>query len=1333
MDGLQIFTMLKYRLSMACADVLPRLPVAVLVAGLYALSASPAGAEEPILEFVDGLRERQYFDTALEYLEVMPSRADLSPELRDVIDLERAKTLQAMGAASRVPEDRDVHLQQAKEALQKFTSAHNNHPQAAFANSMLGELLLERARTLIWQMDGAESPDKRTEYQLAARKLIDEGQVIYQAANDQYKAAFDKFPNFIDKAKDEEQYAARQDAEAKYLRAWFNLIRCTYERGQTFDKGSEERKKTLINAAGLYEELHTRYRTNQIGLHARLMMGKCFQEQDDISRALGIYNEMLGHKSESDAVEVLKAIALHYRLICLNDPQRNDHQLVVQEATVWLQENKTKISSSAGLGVLWERAIASEKLGGARDLAENEREATLRVALNDATTVARYQGPFREPANAMSRRIKAALGDKDKEPKDFPTAFERAKNMIGQIQALTDDVTAAADEKTRAQKKAALEAHLQEVSRLLQLALDLRDSDSDPKAVAQARYLQSFVMLKLGRPLDSLILAKHCMISDRSSDPDTALNATEIAMAAAVSAWNMAPGNDRDFETRALKDVCQKILEFYPQSSRGGEARMRLATVYRTMNEPLEAAKWYLQVQETDPQYASARISAGQSYWAAWTQKSAAAAEDPENNQTPPTDMQAWKAESKNLLTQGIKVTRDKIGSDSRPSDELVAAEVSLASIMNLEGDFKGTIDNLTRGDANSIVSAIQVADGEARPEEGIQSKSFAGLTYRLLLRAHVGTQQIDEALKVMTQLENVGGQNILAVYTQLGLELQEELKRLKTTGDNERLAQTRDSFEKFLLKVYESRNKSDYNSLLWIGETYFGLGQGVAGEPLAAEGYYAKAADAYNEIITGGLAAAGNRTAVELRLARCRRQQKQHAEAFRLCDEVLKKNPNALDAQFEVAYALSDWGSDGEPAKLLEAIQGVKTPEGKPGNVWGWSLMTRKLQQSLQREPTPEIRERFLEARYQLTNSRRRYAQTNAPDSDKQRDSATAEIVSFVQVYRDMDDAWFAKFNRLYQDLQSDAGHEAKPLERASVDATDTENAVDPTTETPNDTGMATTVPAPVVAKSEESGGNSLLLGVLITSLSIGIAGGMFFFMRKPKTRPVIPGTNKTPKFAAVTTQDPSDMFPDVGDAPAQGMDFSGLAAAVATPKRAAAARPAGTATSMPAATRSATTGASPGAAATRPARPTTPAATPPATSTSAIGKTGEPTVAPKPRPRPAAPDGSSATAPAAGAAPRPVAAQPKPPAAKPPAPVAGAQPTAAKPSGATPPVAKPPATKPAAPRPGAPQSPAGQQPTAQPRPTTKPAAQPPQPPTSQSPAPRPPQRKPPAPSDDT
>jgi len=1323
MDGSDFWTMPVRKLYRTClswndARIMTFSRVAtLLITGLAGLTASVVLADEPILQFVDGLRERQYFDTALESLDAAQQRPELSGEVRDVLDLERAKTLQAMGASSRVPEDRELYLQQAKDALEKFTSAHNDHPQAAFANSMLGELLLERARTLIWQADSADTPDKRTEYQLTARKLIDEGQKIYQTANDQFKAALDLFPKtFIDKTKDEEKYNARRDADFKYQRAWFNLIRCTYERGLTFGRKTEERRDILTNAASLFEDLHSHYREEPIGLHARLMMGKCFQEQDDLSRALGIYNEMRAHTSENESVQMLKAIALQYRLICLNDPQRNDHQIVMQESTVWLQANKARASTPYGLGILWERATAAEKLGAAREMSEKDRESTLRLALNDAATVARYQGPFRESANAMSRRIKAALGDKDKEPKDFATAFERGKNMIFQIDALTDEISAAKDDNERAQKKAAMESHLKEVGRLLQMALDLRDSDSDPKAVAQARYLQSFIMLKLGRPLDSVILARHCMIQDRAADPDSAMKATEIAMGAAVSAWNMVPGSNRDFETRLLKSVCQEILEMYPQSSRGSEARIRLAIVYRTLNEPLEAAKWYLDVPETDPQYASARISAGQSYWAAWTQRAAtAAAEDPENANTQSADMQSWKTEAHNLLAQGIQITRDKIGADAKPSDELVAAEVSLASILNLDGEFQEAITRLTSGGANSVVAAIQMPEGETRPEDGIQSKSFAGLTFRLLLRAYVGTQQIEQALTVMTQLENVGGQDILAVYTQLGVELQEELRRLKQSNDRERLAQTRDSFEKFLQKVYESRNKSDYNSLLWIGETYFGLGQGVSSDAVASSGYYSKAADAYSEIISGGLATEANRSVVQLRLARCRRQQKQFKEAFEMCDEILKSNPNALDAQIEAAHVLSDWGSDSDPPKLLDAIQGLKSADGKAGHVWGWSLITRKLQQTLQREPTPEMRARFIDARYELTNCRRRYAKTNAPDGDKQLNSALAEVTSFVQVYRDLDDASFAKFDRLYQDLQADKGEAPVPLQRASGSEGVASNL---DTADPNLTGSVATenrVSGEAAAKlspvTDSPDGSGLLLGTLVTCLSLGIAGGFFVLMRKPKRRPKIPGSDKAPKFSSVTISDPSLMIPDLGGDQTPGLDFFALAAVVTTPRKTAGAatRPAGTPAGVTPSTRAAAPSTTNPAAAPR-TRPSAPAA--PETNAADAAKPA----APKPRPRPVT-DAGAATSATPTATPRPSSPRPAPPA-----------------DGGSPAESAPQRTKPAAPRPPARQTPPGQQapPTAK-SPTANPAsAKPPSTKPASAPAERPPQRKPPASSGD-
>ncbi len=71
--------------------------------------------------------------------------------------------------------------------------------------------------------------------QLQARQLIGDAEVIYQKAHDQYQAQYKAFPSYIDEAKEEEQFQKRLEAESRYLRAWFQLTRCTYERGLTFD------------------------------------------------------------------------------------------------------------------------------------------------------------------------------------------------------------------------------------------------------------------------------------------------------------------------------------------------------------------------------------------------------------------------------------------------------------------------------------------------------------------------------------------------------------------------------------------------------------------------------------------------------------------------------------------------------------------------------------------------------------------------------------------------------------------------------------------------------------------------------------------------------------------------------------------------------------------------------------------------------------------------------------------------------------------------------------------------------------------------------------------
>lgn len=1012
---------------------LPMIIAAILGAGV----ATPISADEPFGQFIEGLRERRYFDTALEYLDQLSQRSDLPQDFAETLELERGVTYRAQASASRVPEDRDQALNQAEIALKKFTAAHSDHPRAPYANSELGQLLFERARTLLWDSESPSNADRKADLQQQARTQIDQAKQIYQKAHDQYKAQYDAFPTFIDQAQEPEAYENRLQAEVKYMRAWFNLVRCTYERGQTFDKGTPERKDILVKASEEFEAIHSARRTNPIGLQARLMMGKCFQEQDDLSRALGIYNEMLDYKSDHPTVKLLMSIALQYRLICLNHEKKNDHQLVLQEADVWLKDrdNRRRMYSEIGLGILWEKAIAQEKLGRDRTLEDQKlREGFQKQALADAKDVARFPGPYREPAVAMVRRLNAELGEKDAEPKDFDTAFERARGMVSQLQGLKDNVKNAKTGADRQTARQAVDRQMNEIGRLLELALQLREEESDPKALAQARYLLSYVYMSQRKSFEAIILAKYCMTRDRLNDPDTALSATEIAIESAVQAFNDA-GQDQTFELNLLKEICELIISQYPQSARGNEARIRLGQVYRDLRQPLDAAETYLTVPDDYSGYSSARMQAGQSYWLAWINHMAAGEDASEEADAPSKEtVSEWKTKAATYLQEGIQKAREKLGKDAKPNSEIVAGEVSLATILNMDGKYAQTIKNLTQGAGNSVLKVIEVPAGETRPNTGIQSAAFAGEVYRLLLRAYVGVQKIDEALKAMESLEAVGGQDTSAVYTQLGRELQEELQRLKTSGEAERLAQVRTSFEQFLSKVYEQRDKGDYNSLLWIGETYFGLGQGVTGDDAAAAGdYFTKANAAYQEILDNGLAEGPSILAIKLRVVRCRRAMGQYQDAVTLAQEILAENPLSLDVQFEAAHTLSDWGADpssGQPDKLIAAMQGVEDANGKKV-VWGWSGLTNKLQA---RRGTPEwetLEDRFLEARFEYVNSRYRYAKTGAADADTQLKSGMQEIMIFARVFSDLEQSWFAKFDNLYQKIQTDLGEAAKPLER--------------------------------------------------------------------------------------------------------------------------------------------------------------------------------------------------------------------------------------------------------------------------------------------------------------
>ena len=1096
-----------------------------LIAFMSLTASQSSFADEPHAQFLEGLRSRGFFDTALEHLETLRTRGDIPKAFADTLDLERGITYREMGTASRIPEDREQALGQAELALKKFTSEHGDHPRAAFANFELGQLLLERARSILWDSESPSNVDRKKEMQQEARTLIEQGKVIYQKAHDQYNALYKSFPTFIDQEEEPEQFDERQAMLGKYLRAWYNLARCTYERGQTFDKGSAERKETLERASKQFEEIHEANRSVFIGRLSRLMMGKCFQENDDIPRALGLYNEIKDDKSENASAMLLKAYAIQFRLICLNHEKKQDYQLVINEATAWMENklNRRQLFTEQGLGILWERAIAEENLAKAREIDAKQRTAILRQALADSKQVARFPSPYREPSVAMSRRINAQLGEKDEEPKDFDTAFERGRGMITELTKLKDDLDKAKTAEDKQKARQAMSLQLNEIGRMLELALSLRDEESDAKAAASARYLLSYIYLRQRKSLDAIILAKYCMTTDRLNDPDSALSATEIAIEAAVQAYNDA-GEDQQFELHLLKDVCELIISQYAQSSKGNEARKRLGQVYRDLNQPLKAAETFLTVPKEYTGYASARMQAGQSYWLAWVR----AVAEKQNAEQPEDDtatLDQWKQEAAKLLTEGLTVARTKLGQEPPPTPEMAAAEVSLATIMNMDSKFGETVKRLTAGGKSSVISLLEVAQNETRPAKGIKSRPFASQTYRLLLRAYIGTREVDKALETMSKLESVGGQDMAAVYTELGRELEQELQRLKSNGDDAALTQARADFEAFLKKVYEQRDASDYNSLLWIGETYFGLGQGVIDDPVVAPDYFQRASKAYEEILENNLVEGPTVTAIKLRIVRSKRALKDFETAIAVAQEVLDETPLSLDVQFEAAYTLSDWGADetnGQPDKLLQAIDGLENAGGEK-SIWGWSGITRKLQARQTSPDWPDFKDRFLEARYEYIRSRYRYGKTGAAEGEKQLRSALGEITIFAQVFHDLDDSWFSKFDRLYQNVQTELGEAPVALERPEPPEIPPEE-LNPEPQVAEDE----TKPEGTPETTEEAPAEGP--NVLLISLAVALAAGGAFAFYKVMSKP--PQRRKT--FAAAG----DSVAPPMGDGPVPAAD---------------------------------------------------------------------------------------------------------------------------------------------------------------------------------------------------
>ena len=400
--------------SLLLGSLGPGHPATLLAAAPAEKSLSPRKGESR-LQFVHRLRDAGQYKQALSYLSKLSRQTNLSKDLAAVIPLERGLVLLAQAGATLKAEERESLDAEAIKSLDAFLKSHPKHARVAEAFSARARLRRLQAEILIADLEMRLPADRKSKLRKAAREKITAARADFQAALDHYQTVLLSLPKFIpsDMALKRMQ---RQAAQIGLMKAMLDKASTRFHEARIFEDDSMKRNKVLYAAAEEYNAIHLRYRTQIGGLYARMWSARCYQEMNDLRRALGIYAELLSHPGKSAALRKLQNQALNFKLMCLNHLKRRDYRMVVQAAQEWLKKDSTNHKTSAGLAIRYELARAQEAIATAAKTPAEKRAEFLGRALENAQFVQKHSVVLRRKASQLIARIRAAMNQKGKEP-----------------------------------------------------------------------------------------------------------------------------------------------------------------------------------------------------------------------------------------------------------------------------------------------------------------------------------------------------------------------------------------------------------------------------------------------------------------------------------------------------------------------------------------------------------------------------------------------------------------------------------------------------------------------------------------------------------------------------------------------------------------------------------------------------------------------------------------------------------------------------------------------------------------------------------------------------
>lgn len=936
--------------------------------------SSVTDAAEEAERFVAALKERGYYDLAVDYIQDMRTNPLCPPSFREVLDYELGMALVEWVMAGG-PRTEEV-LEQARAAFERFLRERPARPEVGQAATQLANVLVEIGKLKRAQAEQpGVSPQDRERLLAEARTRYKEAQDGFAAAE---RRAYERARLLEEEAKkDPRREADRDDARRQLLLSRLAIAGVVYELGRTYPPGSAEYKQFLGDAAKRYEDLFEKYKAFTAGAYAGMQVGRIRRELGDLKGSLDILKTVLALMSGAEGDDRAVANEALAEMMETYIAQKN-YKAALDLAEAWSKEARSNEQSTReGLMIAFAAGRAALELARQAKPGTAEFRQSLAAARRYLTQVGRFPGPLRREAQTL-------LGDPlfgqapgaDQRPATYEDAREKADEVWATLVVAVGRLGQAADPKERSKIEQEIDNACREALDLYELTLRLRPENLSLQELLLLRFRMCYLFWLKRDYYRAAVLGEYLARNFQQSP--LARQAGEIAAKAYRVLYIQAnvPREERTFETEKLRQLVGWMSEVWPNEPETIEARMMLLDTAIDNRDLDEAQQLLAAVPENSPRRAEAEIRLGQAFWMAYTR----ASEPVDENGRQPVAARTLLEEAEKLLKQGLDRRKAQLEQGGTVDFITVSGARELARVYLELGQAEEAVKLLE----DERIGALTLV---RKNDPVVQRGAFVTDTLTLALRVYVAVQDLAKAEAVMNELERAAGQGdrdtaqrLTQIYITLAQQLQETLRRLRQEGRTAEAEALTQGFELFLNQIRTREEGNTFASLNWVAGTFYNMALSLEGgteeERARAINYYKTAASVYLDLYkriradkTGQFAPPNAELTVQLQLAAALRGMGQHEQAVNLLLKLLQANENRVNVQVELARTYQAWGdATGKGEYYQMAIVGGHKVENR--NVfWGWQGIARRV------APYPQYQNIFHEAWYNIMTCRMKQA----------------------------------------------------------------------------------------------------------------------------------------------------------------------------------------------------------------------------------------------------------------------------------------------------------------------------------------------------------------------